>query len=348
MNGWLVSWSGSDPSDEGRREALCTLGNGLFATRGAAPERVADDVHYPGTYAAGVFNRLSDQVDGMTLVNESLVNLPNWLVLAWSHDDEDWFPSGSEEVLEHQVRLDLRHGTLTRRLRYEDPRGRRTRVTQQRFVHMAFPHLAGLHTEITPENWSGRLRVRSCIDTRVENTGVARYRGLSGRHLELEETRTVGDVDLVVMRTNQSRVRVAVGIRNRLDGRATGRGLRAARGRVRPGGARHVRRRARGSPRHDREDRGSVHVARSRGLRAGRRRARGAAARPGLPRSARTAPRRVEDPVAAVRHHPRRPDRCPATRAAHRGPHRPLPRPADPLPARGRPRRRSAGTRAAR
>ena len=221
MNGWQVSWSGLDPTDEGRREALCTLGNGLFATRGAAPEHVADGVHYPATYAAGVFNRLSDQVDGMTIVNESLVNLPNWLVLAWAADDEDWFPSGSAEVLEHQVRLDLRHGTLTRRLRYEDHRGRRTRVTQQRFVHMTFPHLAGLRTEITPENWNGRLRVRSCIDTRVENTGVARYRGLSGRHLDLEETRTVGDVDLVVMRTNQSRVRVAVGIRSRLDWRAT-------------------------------------------------------------------------------------------------------------------------------
>ena len=84
MNGWQVSWSGSDPTDEGRREALCTLGNGLFATRGVAPEHAADQVHYPGTYAAGVFNRLSDQVDGETIVNESLVNLPNWLVLAWA------------------------------------------------------------------------------------------------------------------------------------------------------------------------------------------------------------------------------------------------------------------------
>jgi len=222
MNGWQVSWSGSDPTDEGRREALCTLGNGLFATRGVAPEHAADQVHYPGTYAAGVFNRLSDQVDGETIVNESLVNLPNWLVLAWAPDDEDWYPSGSGEVLEHHVDLDLRHGTLIRHLRYEDDRGRRTRVSQQRFVHMAFPHLAGLHTEITPENWSGRLRMRSCIDARVENTGVARYRGLSGRHLDLEETRTVGDVDLVVVRTNQSRVRVAVGIRTSLDGRTTG------------------------------------------------------------------------------------------------------------------------------
>ena len=44
---------GWDPADEGRREAILTLGNGRFATRGAAPESRADGVHYPGTYAAG-------------------------------------------------------------------------------------------------------------------------------------------------------------------------------------------------------------------------------------------------------------------------------------------------------
>jgi trehalose/maltose hydrolase-like predicted phosphorylase len=57
---WTVEFDGWDPADEGRREALCTLGNGRFATRGAAPESAADDVHYPGTYAAGCYNRLPD------------------------------------------------------------------------------------------------------------------------------------------------------------------------------------------------------------------------------------------------------------------------------------------------
>src|SRR3954453_1396157 len=57
---WILEFDGWDPADEGRREALCTLGNGRFATRGAAPESAADDVHYPGTYAAGCYNRLPD------------------------------------------------------------------------------------------------------------------------------------------------------------------------------------------------------------------------------------------------------------------------------------------------
>lgn len=52
--GW--TWTGSEgyePERERLVEALCTLGNGRFATRGSAPECAADRVHYPGTYLAG-------------------------------------------------------------------------------------------------------------------------------------------------------------------------------------------------------------------------------------------------------------------------------------------------------
>ena len=73
MNEWLMSFDGHDPTDEGRRESLLTLGNGYFATRGAAPECDADDTHYPGTYVAGVYNRLGSEIAGRWVENESLV-----------------------------------------------------------------------------------------------------------------------------------------------------------------------------------------------------------------------------------------------------------------------------------
>ena len=76
MDEWTLSYAGYDPQDEGLREALCTLGNGVLATRRAAPECRADGVHYPGSYRAGVFNRLVDEVDGVEVANESMVNVP--------------------------------------------------------------------------------------------------------------------------------------------------------------------------------------------------------------------------------------------------------------------------------
>ncbi|WP_443094276.1 hypothetical protein [Pseudarthrobacter sp. ATCC 49987] len=62
---WLLGYDGYDPAVEGLREALCTLGNGDWATRGAAPEADADVVHYPGTYLAGVYNRVRQLCHGV-------------------------------------------------------------------------------------------------------------------------------------------------------------------------------------------------------------------------------------------------------------------------------------------
>ena len=70
MNSWSLVYEGFDPKQEGLREALCTLGNGYFATRGAAPESEADGVHYPGTYLAGGYNRLKTEVSARIIENE--------------------------------------------------------------------------------------------------------------------------------------------------------------------------------------------------------------------------------------------------------------------------------------
>ena len=39
MRDRIWEYQGYDPGQEGLREALCTLGNGYFATRGALPHR---------------------------------------------------------------------------------------------------------------------------------------------------------------------------------------------------------------------------------------------------------------------------------------------------------------------
>jgi trehalose 6-phosphate phosphatase len=214
---WTLIFDGTDPGTEGLREALCTLGNGRFATRGAAPEATADGLHYPGTYAAGCYNRLTDHIDGQVIENESLVNLPNWLDLRFALEDGDWIDLRQVDVLAHRLTLDLRGGLLHRKVRFVDAAGRHTSVQQRRFVHMSRPHLAGLHTVFTAEDWSGRLRVASGIDGTVQNTGVARYRSMASRHLDVV---TTAEADphtlLLVAHTTQSDLRIAEAARTRI------------------------------------------------------------------------------------------------------------------------------------
>ena len=220
MDEWTLNYTGFDPGSEGLREALCTLGNGVLATRGAAPESRADGVHYPGTYRSGLFNRLGDEVDGVTVTNESIVNLPNWLLLQFRVDDGPWFAPGEADLAEYRLELDLRRGVLTRHLRIVLDDDRRLAVTQRRFVHMVDARLAGLETTFGAEGFSGRITVRSGIDAAVRNTGVERYRDLADQHLEIVSCTEVDDDTVrVVVETNQSHIRIAESARTRIRDR---------------------------------------------------------------------------------------------------------------------------------
>ncbi|MFI9318171.1 glycoside hydrolase family 65 protein [Kitasatospora aureofaciens] len=177
---WTLRYQGFDPVEEGLREALCAIGNGYLVSRGAAPESVADGVHYPGTYLAGCYDRVESTVAGRTVTNEDLVNCPNWLPLTFRPAGGTWFAGPpAEQTLE----LDLRRGVLTRSALVVDERGRRTLLVQRRLASQARPHLLALESTFTPENWSGPLEVRSALDGGVTNTGVLRYRGLTACHL---------------------------------------------------------------------------------------------------------------------------------------------------------------------
>ncbi len=222
---WVLEYRELAAPEEGIREALCTLGNGVFATRGAAPEATADAVHYPGTYVAGLYNRLVSEVAERRLEHESLVNLPNWLPLTCRPKGGDWLDPLAMELEAYRQRLDLRRGLLTRELTVRDTEGRRTLIAERRLVSMADPHLAALEWTITPQNWSGALDVRSFLDGSVENRNVADERALAGRHLRVLGSGEAGDeVVWLEAGTQQSHVRVAEAARTRasLEGAPVG------------------------------------------------------------------------------------------------------------------------------
>ena len=217
MSDWVLEFESFDPAAQGVREALCTLGNGYMGLRGAFEEASADGTHYPGCYIAGCFNRLNSNVSGRIVENEDLVNIPNWLALAFRIDDGDWIDLQSVEILDFRHALDMRCGVLSRMMRVADQEKRITRIESRRFVSMDHQHLAGIRTEVTPENWSGRLHVRSALDGRVRNEGVARYRNLENQHLAPMEACALDASALFLkVRTVQSDIRIAQTARTRL------------------------------------------------------------------------------------------------------------------------------------
>ncbi|NLY92847.1 MAG: glycoside hydrolase family 65 protein, partial [Myxococcales bacterium] len=215
---WTLEFVGYVPEKEGLRESLCALGNGYFATRAACPDARADEVHYPGTYIAGGYDRAWSVVEGREVENEDLVNLPNWLPLTFRVDGGPWFHIDDVELLDYRQTLDLREGVLHRDYTFRDEKGRTTRVRERRFVSMADMHVAGLEVELTAKDWSGNLEVRSGIDGGVVNAGVARYRALEGRHIDVIERAALegGDAIFLRCRTRQSLIQIAMAARTRL------------------------------------------------------------------------------------------------------------------------------------
>ncbi|MGZ4586627.1 MAG: HAD-IA family hydrolase [Mycobacteriaceae bacterium] len=215
---WLLVYEGFDPAHEAHREALATLGNGYMGTRGAMPEHVDDGVHYPGTYLAGVYNRLVSTVGGEDRVDEALVNVPNWLPFDIAVDGGDWWSAGGLTEHDERHELDLRQGLLTRTVRLVDVEGRVVRVVQRRVVSMDRPHLAGMETTLVPEGWSGRISIRSGVDTGVVNGNAVEARLLADRHLARPAVEHLGDTLLVEVETTQSKVRIATAVRTVVAG----------------------------------------------------------------------------------------------------------------------------------
>ena len=217
MDGFLLAYDGFDPEAEGLREALTSTGNGYLCVRGAAEWEDADGVHYPGTYAHGGYNRETTILGGLPVLNEDLVNLPNWLVLQLRIDGGDVIRLADMDLLGYRHELDIRFATVSRHLSFRDHEGHETTLHSRRFVSMADPHHGGIEWTLVPENWSGRVEVVAAIDGRVSNVGVARYQQLEGRHLNPVAPRTLGpEVVALKAETRQSNLYISQAARTRV------------------------------------------------------------------------------------------------------------------------------------
>lgn len=213
---WSMIFERWEPARQPLREALSTLGNGYFATRGAAEEHVASGPHYPATYLAGGYDRQRSRVAERWVEHEDLVCWPNWLFLSFRFEGGRWLDLDEVEVVSFRQELDLRCGVLERRVVVREL-GRETEIVSRRIVSIQRPHIAAIEQRIRPVNFSSRLTVRSALDGNVVNAGVARYRALEGRHLAVVDVGLAGEeVTHLTAETLQSKIRMAQAARLRV------------------------------------------------------------------------------------------------------------------------------------
>ncbi len=209
---WSLEYSKFEPGQERLREALCTLGNGYLGTRGAITESPASRIHYPGTYMAGVYNKLETPVSGKTITNEDLVNCPNWLPLTFKTEGNgEWIIPTMRQLISYYQKLDLKEAVLIRNYKIKENSGKITTVLTRRIVHMGEMHRMALEYSVIPENYNGDIVIRSGLDGNIENQGVERYSELNSLHLAPDQVGNFSKNGIYLsVITNQSKINIAL------------------------------------------------------------------------------------------------------------------------------------------
>jgi beta-phosphoglucomutase family hydrolase len=207
---WGLKYSDFIAENEKSRESLLTVGNGFFASRGGFCEEKSSKFHYPATYMAGVYNKLTSVIQNKTIDNEDLVNCPNWLFTTFKIDDGEWLNSTNSKILDIERTISFKKGILSGWALIEDMQGRQTMIESIRFVSMANKNMAAMEYSITPLNYSGSISIKTGIDGNIINDGVERYRDLNQKHLNNAETGHEAQIIWLKTSTTESNISISI------------------------------------------------------------------------------------------------------------------------------------------
>ncbi len=214
--GWNLTYTQFSARDEKLRETLTSTGNGYLGVRGAYEGSSISHHHYPGTYIAGIFNRVPSEVHGQTIFNNDFVNTPNWLPIEFRIGGGEFIDPFEQKILSYQQNLNLRNGLMERELVIQDNLGRISQISSKRFASMADPHRCAIKFTLKPVNYTADVEFRTSIDGRVQNKGVARYSELTSDHLQQLDSSAENGTMLLHTQTNVSGYEIATAAKTRV------------------------------------------------------------------------------------------------------------------------------------
>ncbi|MCC5635935.1 beta-phosphoglucomutase [Nostoc sp. CHAB 5844] len=197
---WTLTETQFDPEQLHSRETIFTIGNGYLGTRGSF-ER-----DYPGALPATFIHGVYDDVP---VVYTELANCPDWLPLVLSIDG-DRFRFDEGEILQYERRLDVRHGLLSRSVRWRSPGGKTIDIHFQRFASLADQHILAQRCQLTPLDFDGLIEVQGSINGYPENQGFNHW-------IDLDQGKTEQGIWLH-SRTRTSRITIGMAAKMTVSG----------------------------------------------------------------------------------------------------------------------------------
>ncbi|WP_432925815.1 glycoside hydrolase family 65 protein [Microbispora sp. CA-135349] len=204
-------------------ESVFALSNGHIGLRGNLDE--GEPYGLPGTYLNSFYELrplpYAEAGYGYPESGQTVVNVTNGKLIRLLVDDEP-FDVRYGTLHSHERVLDLRAGTLTRRVRWSSPTGAEVRVTSTRLVSFTHRAVAAIRYEVEPVDQPLNVVVQSELvanETVPPPTADPRAAAALEAPLVLEENIAARNgVCVMVHSTRASRLRVAAGMRHEIDG----------------------------------------------------------------------------------------------------------------------------------
>ena len=222
---WTVTEEVFDRKTNYRNETTFSLSNGYIGTRGTFEEAYDFDVDtgLEGNFVNGFYEsekiRYGEANFGSPMYSQSLLNLPNLKETKLCIDGEE-FHMERGQVTEYARVLHMKEGFLERGLVWTSPSGKAVRIRTQRLVSFVMEHIMAARYEVTPLNFTGKVRFVSKLQADVENhtrktNPIVDY-GPFGRKLDVERLEQDGQTLYYEGTTQTSRLTAACGSSHRL------------------------------------------------------------------------------------------------------------------------------------
>ncbi len=222
---WTVTEKAFDRKTNYRNETTFSLSNGYIGTRGTFEEAYDFDIDtgLEGNFVNGFYEsekiRYGEANFGSPLHSQSLLNLPN-LKETRLYVDGEMFHMEQGKVEEYARVLHMKEGFLERSLVWTSPAGKSMRVRTERLVSFEMEHIMAIRYEVTPLNFSGKIRFVSKLQGDVENhtrktNPIVDY-GPFGRKLNVDKLKQKGSLLYYEGTTQTSGLTVGCGSSHRI------------------------------------------------------------------------------------------------------------------------------------
>jgi alpha,alpha-trehalose phosphorylase len=224
---WNVIETGFHPEFMAQSETMFALGNGYIGMRGCPEEGgpcVENTTLINGYYETRPIT-YGEEAYGFAKTGQTICNVTDSKIIKLFVDDEPfWLPDAT--ILDYDRRLNMKSGTLDRKILWETPAGKQVLIESRRLVSFANRHVAAIRYCLTLLNAEAFVVIASEMATpvssaRIDDDDPRQAKAFAGRVLH-PRANYANDRRIVLCHaTERSRLTLSCATESRLDSECT-------------------------------------------------------------------------------------------------------------------------------